>query len=264
MEPCKTSDRIFTRNNPWVAAILALAAEIYTSDAIKLNLKFDVEMLFRHFSLQACALLRGAADTCAGLCSCKCRACQSRVSALPWTPTEAEVSSRQSWLCMLHRLQHGRAPVSFQAHLHACQACTCPDALRNWAGARREGHGHAQVPHAHDGGEPRLSPGQRGCRRAPAGAHTTACAPCRAVTASALANVPRGVTAQRDCPWLARHARCARLRRRIICNLARSSPFAELAQPQASPTSHEGSSLSATAPGWHGLPGVPESGHVLH
>ena len=52
MEPCKTSDKIFSRSNPWVAAILALAAEIYTSDAIKLNLKFDVEMLFRHFSLQ--------------------------------------------------------------------------------------------------------------------------------------------------------------------------------------------------------------------
>ena len=52
MEPCKGSDRIFTSRNPWVVAILALAAEIYTADAIKLNLKFDVEMLFRHFSIK--------------------------------------------------------------------------------------------------------------------------------------------------------------------------------------------------------------------
>ena len=35
-----------------MVAILALAAEIYTADAIKLNLKFAVEMLFRHFSIK--------------------------------------------------------------------------------------------------------------------------------------------------------------------------------------------------------------------
>lgn len=52
MEPCGSDEnQVFTKTNPWVAAILALAAEIYSLGNLKLNLKFDVEMLFRLFTL---------------------------------------------------------------------------------------------------------------------------------------------------------------------------------------------------------------------
>ena len=46
LEPCKES-RVFRPTNPWLAGILALVAEIYAQDRLKLNLKFEVEMLFR-------------------------------------------------------------------------------------------------------------------------------------------------------------------------------------------------------------------------
>ena len=53
MEPCGEEDnKVFTKINPWVAAILALAAEIYNLDKLRLKVKFDIEMLFRLFSMQ--------------------------------------------------------------------------------------------------------------------------------------------------------------------------------------------------------------------
>lgn len=52
MEPCGADDnQVFTKTNPWIAAILALAAEIYHLDRLKLPLKFEIEMLFRLFTL---------------------------------------------------------------------------------------------------------------------------------------------------------------------------------------------------------------------
>ena len=53
MEPCGADDnQVFTKTNPWIAAILALAAEIYHLDKLKLNLKFEIEMVFRNLGLQ--------------------------------------------------------------------------------------------------------------------------------------------------------------------------------------------------------------------
>ena len=51
LEPCKDS-RVFKPPNPWLQAILALVAEIYSQDKLKLNLKFEIEMMFRNLNLQ--------------------------------------------------------------------------------------------------------------------------------------------------------------------------------------------------------------------
>ena len=51
LEPCKDS-KVFRPPNPWITGILALMAEIYAQDKLKLNLTFEIEMLFRNFSLQ--------------------------------------------------------------------------------------------------------------------------------------------------------------------------------------------------------------------
>ena len=51
LEPCKDS-RVFKPPNPWLQAILALVAEIYAQDKLKLNLKFEIEMMFRNLNLQ--------------------------------------------------------------------------------------------------------------------------------------------------------------------------------------------------------------------
>ena len=51
LEPCKDS-KVFKPPNPWVQSILALVAEVYAQDKLKLNLKFEIEMLFRNLSLQ--------------------------------------------------------------------------------------------------------------------------------------------------------------------------------------------------------------------
>jgi hypothetical protein len=51
LEPCKDS-KVFRPPNPWVQSILALVAEVYAQDKLKLNLKFEIEMLFRNLSLQ--------------------------------------------------------------------------------------------------------------------------------------------------------------------------------------------------------------------
>ncbi|KAK9805719.1 hypothetical protein WJX73_001907 [Symbiochloris irregularis] len=54
LESCSTEDNtVFTKSNPWIAAILALAAEIYQLDKLKLNIKFEIEKLFRLFALNA-------------------------------------------------------------------------------------------------------------------------------------------------------------------------------------------------------------------
>lgn len=51
LEPCKES-KVFKPPNPWVQSILALVAEIYAQDKLKLNLKFEIEMLFRNLNMQ--------------------------------------------------------------------------------------------------------------------------------------------------------------------------------------------------------------------
>ena len=43
---------MFRPPNPWIIGILALMAEIYAQDKLKLNLTFEIEMLFRNFNLQ--------------------------------------------------------------------------------------------------------------------------------------------------------------------------------------------------------------------
>lgn len=51
LEPCADS-KAFRPPNPWVMAILGLLAEIYHLEGIRTSLKFEVELLFKHFSLQ--------------------------------------------------------------------------------------------------------------------------------------------------------------------------------------------------------------------
>lgn len=46
VEPVKMS-KVFRPPNPWTTAILQLFAEIYSADDLKLNLKFEIEMLFK-------------------------------------------------------------------------------------------------------------------------------------------------------------------------------------------------------------------------
>ena len=43
---------MFKPPNPWLQGILALVAEIYSQDKLKLNLKFEIEMMFRNLNLQ--------------------------------------------------------------------------------------------------------------------------------------------------------------------------------------------------------------------
>ena len=50
LEPCRGS-RIFAPPNPWSSALLGLIAEIYSERDLKLNLKFEVERLFKHLDL---------------------------------------------------------------------------------------------------------------------------------------------------------------------------------------------------------------------
>ena len=50
LDPCKES-RVFRPTNPWVGGLLSLVAEIYAQDRLKLNLKFEIEMLFRELGL---------------------------------------------------------------------------------------------------------------------------------------------------------------------------------------------------------------------
>ena len=51
LEPCKDS-KIFRPPNPWLMAILALISEIYALPKLKLNLKFEIETVFRSMNLQ--------------------------------------------------------------------------------------------------------------------------------------------------------------------------------------------------------------------
>ena len=43
---------MFRPPNPWITGILSLMAEIYHTEKLKLHLTFEIEMLFRNFSLQ--------------------------------------------------------------------------------------------------------------------------------------------------------------------------------------------------------------------
>ena len=63
LEACRES-KVFKPPNPWIQGILALVAEIYALDKLKLNLKFEIEMLFRSLGLaisdsSPSSLLRG-------------------------------------------------------------------------------------------------------------------------------------------------------------------------------------------------------------
>eukprot|EP00884_Botryococcus_braunii_P017999 jgi/Botrbrau1/4883/Bobra.0032s0038.1 len=50
LEPCR-DNKIFKPPNPWIMGILALCVEIYALDKLKLNLKFEIEMLFRNMNV---------------------------------------------------------------------------------------------------------------------------------------------------------------------------------------------------------------------
>ena len=50
LECCKES-KVFKASNPYIAAILSVMAEIYATAKLKLNLCFEIEMLFRSFGL---------------------------------------------------------------------------------------------------------------------------------------------------------------------------------------------------------------------
>lgn len=51
LEPAKDS-KVFNPPNPWVMALLALLAEIYAEKDLKLNLKFEIERLFKHLNVE--------------------------------------------------------------------------------------------------------------------------------------------------------------------------------------------------------------------
>jgi CCR4-NOT transcription complex subunit 1 len=51
LEATKDS-KSYRPSNPWVMAIMSLLAEIYGLDRLKLNLKFEIEMVFRTLGLQ--------------------------------------------------------------------------------------------------------------------------------------------------------------------------------------------------------------------
>jgi len=51
LESC-TESKIFKPPNPWLMGILSLLSEIYALDKLKLNLKFEIEMLFKDLHLQ--------------------------------------------------------------------------------------------------------------------------------------------------------------------------------------------------------------------
>lgn len=50
LEPCK-ANMIFRPPNPWTMAILSLLCEIYNERDLKLNLKFEMERLFKHLEV---------------------------------------------------------------------------------------------------------------------------------------------------------------------------------------------------------------------
>jgi CCR4-NOT transcription complex subunit 1 len=50
LEACKAS-KVFRPPNPWLMALLGLLMEMYTEKDLKLNLKFEVEMLFKHLNI---------------------------------------------------------------------------------------------------------------------------------------------------------------------------------------------------------------------
>ncbi|KAK9843414.1 hypothetical protein WJX81_000935 [Elliptochloris bilobata] len=50
LEPCRES-KVFRPPNPWIQGILSLVAEIYNQEKLKLNLKFEIEMLYRNLNL---------------------------------------------------------------------------------------------------------------------------------------------------------------------------------------------------------------------
>jgi len=51
LEACKNS-KVFKPPNPWLMAILSLIMEIYSEQDLKLNLKFEVEVLFKNLDLK--------------------------------------------------------------------------------------------------------------------------------------------------------------------------------------------------------------------
>ncbi|CAD7696161.1 unnamed protein product [Ostreobium quekettii] len=50
LEPGKES-KVYGPNNPWIKSILALLAEIYTLEGLKMNLTFEIEMIFKDYNL---------------------------------------------------------------------------------------------------------------------------------------------------------------------------------------------------------------------
>eukprot|EP00217_Crustomastix_stigmatica_P006653 CAMPEP_0183795892 /NCGR_PEP_ID=MMETSP0803_2-20130417/5376_1 /TAXON_ID=195967 /ORGANISM="Crustomastix stigmata, Strain CCMP3273" /LENGTH=2386 /DNA_ID=CAMNT_0026040399 /DNA_START=42 /DNA_END=7202 /DNA_ORIENTATION=- len=51
LEPARCN-KVFAPPNPWVIALLALLAEVYAETDLKLNLKFEIERLFKHLNTE--------------------------------------------------------------------------------------------------------------------------------------------------------------------------------------------------------------------
>ncbi|XP_024528197.1 CCR4-NOT transcription complex subunit 1 isoform X1 [Selaginella moellendorffii] len=51
LEPCQTS-QVYQPPNPWTMGILGLLSEIYALPNLKMNLKFDIEVLFKHLGVE--------------------------------------------------------------------------------------------------------------------------------------------------------------------------------------------------------------------
>ena len=52
LDPCKNT-KVFAPPNPWVMGLCSLLTEIYGMNKLKLNLKFEIEMMFKDLGLQA-------------------------------------------------------------------------------------------------------------------------------------------------------------------------------------------------------------------
>ena len=103
LEPCKDS-KVFKPPNPWVQSILALVAEIYAQDKLKLNLKFEIELLFRNMGIQARSLKTCRASIAMAsssaprqTCRASCSSCCCKVPASP----EGHKQAGCSILCVL-------------------------------------------------------------------------------------------------------------------------------------------------------------------
>jgi len=88
LEAC-TKSKIFAPPNVWVMAIMRLFAEIYQIPELKLNLKFEIELLCNHMGLD----LNGTLS----LCVCRvCRVCVRQQPADHLYPSSTEIKPTEA------------------------------------------------------------------------------------------------------------------------------------------------------------------------